>query len=124
MVKKSKLETSIKILRDKGYTVTKEGKGWRVVRHPEYCHSPLFVEMPAYRKELGKWDIYSNRELIKLADTYTHNNKQETAIKKNIKTRSKGRERAHVKSRLRPHLAEDADVDFPKHKYEDRWNWD
>lgn len=124
MVKESKLETSIKILRDKGYTVTKEKKGWRVVRHPEYCESPkwkAFFEANGPRKD---WDFYTDRKLIKLADTYTHNNKQETSIKKNIKTRSKARERTLVKNRLRPHLAEDADVDFPKHKFEDRWNWD
>ena len=65
---------------------------------------------------------YTVRELIKLARTYSHDSKQNTAIKRNLKKESKC-ERAFVRDELRK-KGEEADAVHPKKKFSDRWNWD
>lgn len=110
MVKESKLATALKTIRRK-YPVEKLPSGkwfvmWGGIGNPEYQHNY----------------VYTDRELIARAREMGHEAKQNTAIKKNIKTESK-RERRHVRDEIAKH-GEDADTNFPKGKFADRWNWD
>jgi hypothetical protein len=110
MKHESKLTTSIKLLKEKGWKVEKTVKG-------DYL-AYLGTDSPNYHK----YHLYDIRELIHLANTYTKNNKQKTSIKKSTKTESK-RERAFVRDELHK-FGEDSDTNHPKTKFSDTWNWD
>lgn len=85
-------------------------------RPPMYCPSVDSAYDPL------KYHIYTQRELIKFAKAYTSQDKQQTAIKRDVKKQSK-HERAFVIDNLRT-KGEDADPNYPKTKFADTWNWD
>jgi len=112
----SKFEEALAIFKREGYVVTKEGNKYRCVRHPDYCPSPYYK---CYLPE----PLYTARELVRWSRDWTSDSSQRTRIKKDTKKESKC-ERAFVRDRLRPHLAEDADVNLPKGAFSDIWSWD
>jgi len=110
MKHESKLTTSIKRLKEKGWKVEKTVKGNYLAYQG--------TDSPDYHQ----YHYYTVRELIHLANSYSKNNKQRTAIKGCLKTESK-RERAFVRDEIRK-FGEDSDPNHPKKKFSDIWNWD
>lgn len=132
MLKRSKLEEAIKLLKN---------HGWRVESLPDdkylcymgtlYCPSvyDLSIKLmnagePRSRSTVDLLDyyVYGPRELIKKAKGYTSNDKQVTKIKSLVKKDSK-RERRFVRDELNKH-GEEADVNYPKKRYGDPWDFD
>lgn len=110
MKHESKLTTSINRLKE---------RGWKVEKISENSYLAYYgTDSPDYHK----YHLYNTRELIHLANTYSKNNKQRTAIKGSLKTESK-RERAFVRDELRK-FGSDSDTNHPKKKFSDIWNWD
>ena len=110
--RKSKLAESLKRLKEMGWTVKLRPDGkyetWMGAANPTYVD----------------YHIRTTRELIKLAEGYSSNNKQTTAIKACLEAESKC-ERAFVRDCINKIAdPEEADVNFPKKKFADLWNWD
>jgi hypothetical protein len=109
MLKESKLALALKAIR-RTHSVEKLPSGkW-------------FVNWGGGNPEYQDYYIYTDRELIARAREMGHESRQKTAIKKNIKEESK-RERRYVRDEINKN-GEDADTDFPKRAFADRWNWD
>ena len=107
----SKLKEAISILRKQGWKVEDKGKGEFLAYFGTDC--------PQYHD----YHLYNVRSLIKLAKSYTREDKQRTAIKGDVKKRSK-RERVFVRNKLNVVDEEDLDVNFPKTKFSDSWHFD
>jgi len=63
---------------------------------------------------------YTARELIKFARIWSSNNSQNTTLKENVKADSRT-ERRFVRDEI---AKGNDDLNFPKHKYADRWDYD
>jgi len=109
MKHRSKLQESINLLHK---------KGWRVEELKGNYLAYFGTDSPTYHD----YHVYTVRQLIRLADSYSKNSRQKTAVKKNTKTESK-RERAFVRDELRKN-GEDADAIRNKNQFSDTWNWD
>lgn len=106
----SKIDWAVNHLRNLGWKVEKLSSGeYRASSYPFTPWNETYT-------------TYTVRELIKLAKSYTHENRQNTTIKK-ITKQEATRERSFVRDEIRK-MGEDADVCFPKRKYADSWNWD
>ena len=100
--KLSKAEYATKLLKKNGFKVERLDKNKFIVSTKNW-------EEP-----------YNEKGLIKFAKEFTHNNKQKTRIKKNLKKESK-KERGFVRDKLNKN---DDDVKFPKQFFSDIWSWD
>ena len=110
--RKQNLEEALALLKTRGWTVTPLPSGkWETWLGPANPTYPQF-------------HTRTTREIVKLASQYSHNNKQQTAIKKSLKAESKC-ERAFVRDAIKKiNDPDESDVSFPKKKFADLWNWD
>ena len=114
------LKESIAHLKRLGWHVSKEGKKYRCHRigHKRYCNSPKYSLLSRDKD----YDLYSVRELIFLAKTFSSENNQNTAIKKCVKKGQK-KERRIVRDAISIGDLDKIDELYTK-KFDDVRNYD
>lgn len=103
-----------------GWHVSKEGKDYRAHRigYKKYCHSLKWPN--CWNAEDS--DLFTPRELVKLAKVFSAENNQSTAIKKAVKSGQKV-ERRIVRDTISKGDTDKMDEIFTD-KLEDVWNYD
>ena len=107
-------QDAIKHLKSIGFFVENFGKNYKI-RRIGRSETPWSAQ-----------DFYTARELIKFAKSYSSENNQNTALKNNLKTFDKSKNRAKTRNLTSVKDEEKLDEFGPnaKIKRENRWNWD